>query len=409
MTTAPDTSLSQVAPAHMRAPRSIARSVNDVGWKLFGQTAGDGQDAVLSPVSIGIALGMLDAGATGSVADALHRLFGQGWEGENRVAAFAALSQAIVAEPAQQPDVVDIFDPYFPQAPSPTVRLAHRMYHDVGFVPRSEYVDVLRDGFDAGIERLVMAEDPAGSVRRINEWVSSRTNGLIPDLLNADAISGATRLVLVNALYFKATWLSEFHPDDTEDQPFTLLDGSTCEVPLMHQWQIDAPAMVGDGLRAIELEYAKSDLSMLVVLPDEGNFEDVEARMSSDLVEQIDAALCVQPVDLWLPRFTTKAQLDVGAAIQCGLGIEGLTGSDGLDGIGPDVSIDSIQHAAIIIVDEHSTEAAATTFIGAELGSIPDPVELMPLRADRPFLYAIRERSTGVNLFVGRVVAPHCP
>lgn len=393
-------------PASPGPPESLARSLNNVGWRLFAHAAKGDHNVVLSPLSIGVALGMLDAGASGEMTAALRRLYGAGWAGENRVEAFAELAHAVLSEPTALPEVVDTFDPFVAATEPPTVRLANRIYHDVSVAPESMYRDVLRYGFDAGVERLVMAQDPTGAAARINEWVAARTNNLIPHLLAEDALSADSQLALVNALYFKATWLNDFDPENTEDRPFTPLDGPAYDVPLMHQWEVHAPAASQDGFQAVELEYADSDLSMLVVLPDYGRYAEVESGLGPNLIDRIDAGLETRAIELWLPRFTSDARLDVGEAIEDGLGVAGIVGPPGLDGFGPGVTVDSIQHAATVIVDERSTEAAAATSVDAVATGIPEPVELVPFRADRPFIYAIRERSTGAVLFVGRVLNP---
>jgi serpin B len=228
--------------------------------------------------------------------------------------------------------------------------------------------------------------------------------GLIPDLIPEGAISAYTVMVLVNALYLKAQWASQFEADLTADGPFTLLDGSTATTPFMHEPSLDTEAAFGDGYTALELPYAGGSLSMLVVMPDPGRYDQVESQLGGEFVGEVDAGLEPSTLDLYFPSFESEFNFNLRDAIEGDLGVTGLFDIPDLLGIGEDVVVSDAVHAAKIKVDEDGTEAAAATAIIMDLTSMP--AEGMEVRVDRPFLYLIRDDASGAVLFIGRVLDP---
>jgi serpin B len=211
-------------------------------------------------------------------------------------------------------------------------------------------------------------------------------------------------MVLVNALYLQADWARRFGKYPTEDAPFTRLDGSAVIVSLMHELELSGPAVATGDYAATEVPYESDELSMLVIVPAEGRYEEIEARLGGDLIAEIDAAADTAAVELWLPRFDSDTTLDLRDAMEGGLGVDDLFGVPGWEGIARNIMLEQAVHAADISVDENGTVAAAATGLGFEESGPPEPE--ITVRADRPFLYLIRHRSTGAALFVGRVLDP---
>jgi serpin B len=379
---------------------ALTEGLNDVGYDLFHYLADGDGDIVLSPLSIGLAFGMLDLGATGTVAQALDDLFGYPVEGDARYSAFNTLEQGVVSEPG--PVSNDPEDGY-PEVP--IVRVGNRMFRDAAFEAYPEYAEGLARWFGAGVEPLQIAGDPEAARLYINGWVDEKTMGLIPELIPQGLINADTVMVLVNTLYLKAQWAEQFDEAATEDADFTLLDGTTVTVPLMHAL-LDTRAYVGDEFAAVEIPYSYTgDLSMLVILPDEGAYADIESRLGTEFVASADALLDVTPVDLHLPRFESSSDINLRQAFEEGLGVTGLFYVPELLGIGEGIFVTDAVHSATIVVDEEGTEAAAATAIMAGKGA-PNMDEIVEIRVDRPFLYLIRDGSTGAVLFVGRVLDP---
>ncbi len=363
--------------------------LNDVGYRIFDAASqGTADDLVVSPLSIGVAFGMADAGASGATAEALTELFGLPAQGEDRWAAFNALEQSVTTEGGD----------------GPIVRLTNRKFPDVSFETVEGYDELLGRWFGAGIEPLPLQADSEASRERINAWVAERTEDLIPDLLPAGFLNDNSVLVLVNALYLEADWARPFGKYPTEDAPFTRLGGSTVTVPLMHELELTGPAIATDAYAATELPYQGEELSMLVIVPEAGRYEEVEARLSTGLVAEIDGVATSGSVELYLPRFESSTNLDLRDTFEGQLGATDLFGVPGFEGIAPGITLEQAIHAADIAVDEVGTVAAAATALGFEESGPPQPD--VTVRADRPFLYLIRHRPTGAVLFVGRVMDP---
>ena len=365
----------------------LVAGLNDVGFQVFEAAAeGSADDLVLSPLSIGIAFGMADAGASGPTADALAGLFDYPVVGEERWAAFNALERAVSSED------------------SPIVRLANRQFPDVSFGTVDGYDELLGRWFGAGIEPLPLRSESDASRERINGWVAERTEDLIPDLLPAGFLTADSVMVLVNALYLEADWARPFGEYPTEQAPFTRLDGSTVTVPLMHDLELAGPAVATADYAATELPYEGDELSMLVIVPEEGSYEQVASRLTDGLVDEIDTAATPGAVELYLPRFESTTDIDLRTVIGEQLGVDEVFGVAGFDGIAAGITLENAVHAADIAVDEQGTVAAAATALGFEDSGPPEPD--VTVRADKPFLYLIRHRPTGAVLFVGRVTDP---
>jgi serpin B len=382
-------SLPDVERAAANSPHvaELAEGINGVGYRLF-VAAGEGSDAdlVLSPLSIGLAFGMVDLGATGATAASLEELFAYPVHDEDRWSAFNTLERQIT----EHDHLV--------------VRLANRQFPEVTFDTMEGYDEELARWFGAGIEPLPLRAEPEESRRHINRWVSDRTEQRIPDLLPEGFISEYAALVLVNALYLEAPWSEPFDVGRTSPAPFTRLDGSDVQVELMRGADGERPTVQTDTFAAVELRY-DGDLSMLLIVPEEGHFHDVEARLTSGLIAEIDGGAAYRNVSVLLPRFGSETKLDLRDLLEGALGVRDLFSVEGFEGIGSEVTLEGVVHAATVEVDEHGTIAAAATAMGMDAGAAPEAAQVV-VRADRPFLYLVRHEPTGAVLFVGRVLDP---
>jgi serpin B len=285
--------------------------------------------------------------------------------------------------------------------------IANSLWGQEGFSFRPGFLDQLAQNYAAGMRLADFASDPEGSRRLINRWVSDETRKRIEDLIPEGAIDSLTRLVLANAIYFKAGWLNPFDPDATATEPFHLLSGDSLDVPMMHADE-SYLTIVGDGYRAIELPYQSGGMSMLIFLPDEGKFQGFEEALGPDVVDEALGRMTYGPVHLGLPRFTYDSAFNLNAALQ-DLGMTDAFDPDqadfsGMDG-NRDLYIGSVLHKAFVAVDEKGTEAAAATAVIMEVTSAPAG-EPITITVDRPFIYLIRDEQTGNVLFLGRVVNP---
>jgi serpin B len=344
------------------------------------------ENVVLSPLSIGMAFGMAEAGARGETVDQIADVFGFPSTGKELHKAFNALDQRLA------------------DSGRSTVRLANRMFPRLDFELVEEFVATLGAQYGAPLERLDFAGEPKAARDRINAWVSKRTEKRIPELLAPGFIDATTVLVLVNALYLEAKWSQPFGKYPTERAPFTTLDGSTVQARLMHNAELRTRFAVEPGYQAVELPYGNGELSMLALVPDRGRLEEFERGLDAARLAQIDTAMRKGVVDLFLPRWSSDFDVDLDETLpELGLTLP-FNGGD-FTGISPDNPfIGEGVHAAMIEVDEHGTVAAAATGLGFQVSGPPQPDAV--IRADRPFLYLIRDTETGTVLFAGRVVDP---
>ena len=355
-----------------------------------------GGNIFVSPYSISVALAMTYAGARGEARKAMEEVL-QYTLGEEVHPAFEDLQAELDAretvENEREDEAVDAFQ----------LNVANALWGDEEYPFDEDYLDLVEEHYGGGLENADFAGDPDGERERINDWVADQTEDRIEDLLPPNSITAQTVLVLTNAIYFMASWRDEFDPEDTEDGTFTSLDGSESTVPMMHQNVRTNYADVG-GAEAVELPYVGEDVSMVLVLPEEGEFEAFERDLDTETLFGIFDELGDSRGDLAMPKFEFETEVELRGALSemgmpeafgPGANFGGMVEGEG----GP--GIDEVYHDAFVKVDEEGTEAAAATAVTMEESAPPDWGEL---RFDRPFLFCIRDRPTDAVLFLGRVV-----
>ncbi|NEU56218.1 serpin family protein [Halorussus sp. MSC15.2] len=370
----------------------------------------DQQDApnlFLSPYSVSVALAMTYAGARGGtaaeMADALHFVLDQ----ENLHGAFASLDAEFERRNADGTEASGrvVTERETDAGPAFEFTTANGVWGQEGFPFREEFLDLLDAYYGAGLRLADFSGDPEAARKRINSWVADNTGDRIEDLLPRGSIDEATRLVLTNAVYFSARWRVPFSEDETEERAFTSLDGSTAQVPTMHQ-SIETQYARIDGHQLVELAYANRQTSMVVVLPAEGEFEAFEESLTVDRLATVLDRTSDALVDLALPKFEVESSFSLVEAMQS-LGVtEAFTPSADLTGMseaaGEDLFVGDVVHQSFVSVDERGTEAAAATAAIIQEDAPPKQVEMT---VDRPFLFYVRDRPTETPLFLGRVTS----
>ena len=359
------------------------------------QSSQDG-NMLFSPYSISQAFALLYSGAAGDTAqqiqDVMHFL-----NQDELPDAFAALTDNLTNREYELPEGDD--------ASPLTLNIANALWGQADYPFNADYIALMESAYGAGIHEVDFATDPSGASQLINQWVSDQTNERIRNIVSPSDITDLTRLILTNAIYFKATWASEF--SSTEDGDFTLLDGSTVTVPLM-QNQFGYPFATGEGYTAVELPYLGWDMSMIAILPED--FEAFEDTLDAETFQQIvDSLSRDNQVRLFMPQFEYEFNLPLNAPLQS-LGMTDVFNAEvsdlsGLSNVNEPLFVSSALHKAYIKVDEEGTEAAAVTALIVGTTSF-NPQEPTEIRLDRPFIYAIYDRETGSVLFLGRVINP---
>lgn len=361
---------------------------------------GDG-NVVFSPTSIRLALAMAYAGAHGdTAAEMASVLYFDELPPERLHAAMNVLDAALESrnreeEPGPDGEERKVF-----------VEIANSLWGQQGLVFEAAFLETLAAEYGAAMNLVDFTTAAEDARIRINAWVAERTNDRIPELIPPGVITVLTRLVLVNAVYLDATWRVPFDPGETFEASFTLPGGGTVDVDMMHA-TLPLPYSRGEGWQAVELPYVGDELAMLLVVPDAGRFEEVEAALGAGLLDDARGGLVNAEVALGLPKFEFRTQAMLSTLLR-ELGMVAAFDGSAADFSGMTLQerlvIDEVIHEAFIAVDERGTEAAAATAVVMRATSAP--ASPIPLEIDRPFLFALQDRATGAVLFLGRVVDP---
>ncbi len=397
-----DIELAAVNVAHLAGTAEDAAAAGDAinafGMALYQEIAADDPSAnlVVSPTSIALALSMARAGARGQTAAEMDAVL-RDLATDEHAAWVAALDSLLNARTGRFPDMSG--DPQ-----DVTLRIVNAPFAQRGFALETPYIQALGKRFGAGL-RLVDYIRAAETARRtINAWVSDQTEQRIPDLLAQGVVDDMTRLVLVNAIYLKAAWQVPFGDGATAPAPFTRLDGTAVDVPMMRaSWEF--PYAAGEGWQAAELAYVGGKLSMLVILPDD--LAAFEAALDDTTLARIVDGLTQRDVTLGLPKFGAESKLELRPVLEA-LGMPtAFTDRADFSGISTEtrLEISAVIHQANIDVDESGTEAAAATAVVLRAVSA-GPGEPVTMTVDRPFLFALRDLETGAVLFLGRIADP---
>jgi serpin B len=392
--------------------RALAAGNNAFAFDLY-QALRDGEENLLySPYSLSVAMAMVYAGARGEteqqMADTLHFELPQ----ERLHPAFNALgleldsrSHAATREASGENVEKSGFE----------LNIANAVWGQAGYTFLPEYLDLLALNYGAGVRLVAFQADPLAAADAINQWVSEETEGRIRDIL--DRLGRDTILVLTNAIYFDAAWALPFDEADTRDEPFYLLDGNEEKVPLMHQ-RDDFLYTEGDGYQAIQLPYENRNIAMMILLPREGRFREIEERLTGDWVQSVVFGFSEHDVILTMPKFSFETPvLDLVQTLGA-MGMPDAFSQSDADFSavaqlqpGEVICISRVLHKAFIEVDEKGTEAVAAVVVIEELTiveAIDAPTEPPPIimKIDRPFIFLIRDIKTNTILFVGRVMNP---
>jgi serpin B len=379
------------------ALETLVSGNNEFALELYRQlSANDDSNLFFSPYSLSLALAMTYAGAEGTteeqMADTLNFILDE----EDLHAAFnkLAIELASRGEGDSSKDEEGF-----------KLNIVNAIWGQVEYEFLSDYLDTLAVNYGAGLRLLDYASDPEACRQTINEWVSQQTNDKINDLLPEGAIDSLTRLVLTNAIYFNAAWLYQFDEENTADGTFYLPDGSKVTVPMMNQIE-SFRCCDEDGYVAVELPYDTGDLSMVIIMPDKGNFEEFESTLTSDSIEGILNNLSYKSIELTMPKFEMESEFSVKDALLAMGMTDAFSDAADFSGITDPTSlcIDDVLHKAFVSVDEEGTEAAAATAVIMKECAMPPTPEKVTI--DSSFIFLIQDIQTGTTLFIGRVINP---
>jgi serpin B len=369
-------------------------------FELYRRLASTPGNLFFSPYSIAAALSMVRAGAAGKTKEELEALLGD--------ADYGALGKELARRSEPTPAEESQLQ-YMKDAPPDVfgchLTVANALWRQKGYPVRAEYIDALRNGLGAEVGEADFQGAKAAAVKAINDWAAKATRDKIKDVLSERQLDLLTRVVLANAIYFKARWEHQFSEHGTEPRPFTLEDGKSVQVPTMRMLNWLKTSRDGPIL-ALKLPYSGRKLAMLVLLPDPGARVQVETHLSGAQLDRIIGSLKDAMTEVWLPKFKIVSSFALKTPLQA-LGLSNsFAPSADFSGISsePGFALSEVLHKTFVDVNEMGTEAAAVT-VPMFAGSAA-PQKNVEFRADRPFLFVIRDLPTKTTLFMGRVVDP---
>ncbi|MGM0376430.1 MAG: serpin family protein [Bacteroidota bacterium] len=360
------------------------------GWDLLetiNEDAEEGENVVISSLSVAQALGMTTNGAAGTTLDQMLSVMDFG-EVDEMNEAFKNIRAVL---PSADPKV--------------DVEIANSVWYREDLPAKDSFRSVVEEYYDTSYRGLDF-RDKDGSKKIINDWVDKKTRGKIPSII--DEVKDDQFMFLVNAVYFLGKWQYKFDKADTKDEAFHLSDGSEVQVPTMHQ-EADLEYYAGSDCRAVKLPYGNGRLYMLVALP-QGDLtvDSLVNQMDNQKWSTILTGMQEQGIALAMPRFEIDCKFQLNKPLQ-NMGMElpfsrrDANFSNMIET--HQVCIDEVLHKTYIKADEEGTEAAAATSVGMVVTSIGSDGP-MPFRIDRPFLFAIAEEKSGAILFSGKIENP---
>jgi serpin B len=367
-------------------------------YRQLGQKAGN---KFFSPYSISTALGMTYAGAKGQTAKEMAQTLHFTLENEHLHPSFGDLIRQIQGTDKKRDFQLSTANGLWGNKSDLTLN--------------ANFLRITQTDYQAGFQLVDFINDAAGVRKKINTWVEDKTNNKIKDLLPEGAIKKNTRLILVNAIYFKGSWAEQFSKKQTKPEEFAIPGAAAVKVPTM-QHTFMLKHLGNDDFQLAELPYKDNEVSMVIILPKKKDgLAEVEKKLSAKMLKKALADAKMTNISMSLPKFKMTDEFNLGDDLKA-LGmkeafVERVADFTGMeDGVSKEDSlfISKVIHKSFVDVHEEGTEAAAAiAVIMARPTAVPvAPPPPIPFKADHPFLFMVRHNATGSILFLGRVDDP---
>jgi serpin B len=286
---------------------------------------------------------------------------------------------------------------------------ANALWIQKDFPIKNQYVSNVGNYYSGKVAKVDFKNQPEPSRNMINDWVESKTNDKIKDLIPDGVIKPETRLILTNAIYFNGKWMDEFDKENTRSQSFYPSKDEEISAKTMYAQRY---LNYGENSNAkiLELPYDGNDLCMYIVLPNENNIEEFETSFSVNDYEALKSNMDSRyEVRAWLPKFKFETKTEISNQLkEMGMTDAFDDRNANFNGISDErLKISAVIHQAFVDVQEKGTEAAAATAVEMVFcGLEPDPYPIMEFKADHPFMFFIEDKRTGCILFMGKVESP---
>jgi serpin B len=361
---------------------------NRFSFKMFREVSAlNGSNTFFSPLSLNFALGMLYNGASGDTRAEMAEALGMADFTETEINGYyQKMSQALLK--------ID---------PKTDISIANSIWYREGFAVKQPFIDVNQTYFDAMVKSLDFGKSDAADV--INKWCADNTKNRIKEIVDKP-IPGDVVMYLINALYFKSKWQFEFDKKHTKKDDFTKADNRTVKVNMMEQTTA-LPYYADPYLQCVEMPYGNQAFSMVAILPAENRtIDQLINHLDNTAWQNVVDKMVRQNVQLKLPRFKIECEMELNEPVM-NAGMKRIF-TGGFENISDKpLCVSKIKQKTFVEVNEEGTEAAAVTAVEVVYVSYPPtPPTPVPFFANRPFLYLIKEKSTGAILFIGRMDEP---
>lgn len=364
--------------------RALVKKNNDFSFNLYRaiHTANSNISNITSPLSVTYVMGMLNDGAAGNTSKEISQVLG--FETNSKQAINEYCKALIDQAPKTDPSVI--------------LQIANIVAADKRITLGSDYQKEMQNFYSAEVASLDFSNN--SSVDYLNNWCKERSQGMIPEII--ESLSPQDLIVLMNAVYFKATWTEKFDENDTHSESFTMANKTSAELPMMHQ-NAQIRYCSNDIYTGIWLPFGSGDKwSMKVLLPEDGKtVDDIIASLTNDSWEHQNWMYAI--VDIKMPRFTTKSDISLNKMI-ANLGAPSMFDPNEADFSlitknADQLYVSMMKQKAVIEVTEEGTKTTAVTVAKMDLENIIDGRG--DFHANRPFVYIIQEASSGVIFFIG--------
>ena len=371
--------------------QAINRASEHFGFQLLQHLHQNAQDdnIFISPLSVSMALGMTLNGANGETEDAMRATLNMSDMSQEQInEAYASLIELLTS--------ID---------PQVQFEIANSIWSRLGFDVEPDFIDINKTYFDAEVRTLDFGSGQAPQI--INNWVSEKTHGKIDKII--ESIPSELMMYLINAIYFKGTWMYEFDKAETREKSFYILEGEPVKTDMMIQTNDNFSYFDNDMMQAIDLPYGNGQFRMSVFLPKSGvTVNDLVDQLSALTFDEWTRQFTAQRGTLELPKFKLEYKKILNQPLgDMGMGIAFGDRADftGINAKG-NLLISEVLHKTYIDVYEEGTEAAAVTVVGVSITSVGGPKPGFHMSVNRPFLFFIREKSSGTILFMGKILNP---
>eukprot|EP00096_Caligus_rogercresseyi_P011462 TRINITY_DN4506_c0_g1_i1.p1 TRINITY_DN4506_c0_g1~~TRINITY_DN4506_c0_g1_i1.p1 ORF type:complete len:387 (+),score=90.69 TRINITY_DN4506_c0_g1_i1:161-1321(+) len=372
---------------------SIANGSHKFGSGLLLDVSKPDKNAVFSSFSISSVISMASLGARGNTLSQIRDALQLPNDRESLKLTYSEINAAMKSD-----DNI-------------TLEIANSIFPSNKLQLKDEFLEEAKKHFGSEV-RSLNYRDPENARKDINQWVERKTNSKIKELFASGAIDSDTVNVLVNAIYFKGDWLAKFNKDNTMDSSFHVSPEKTIKVPMMFASDIKFRSKENEDLQCtiVELPYKGERMSMYFLVPDEKfGLAALEKKLSSDVFTPsvLDDLYPASKNPIYVPKFKLESYHDLGESCKK-LGLSDMfddkSDFSGMAGGPGELYVSKVVQKAVIEVNEEGSEAAAASGMAMMMrcAMIPNP----PIRIDHPFAFMIKDNSTGLILFSGRVVDP---